>query len=76
LERVHEQKKSLDPTNIKKRLKYYEQMLKNYTLMRTKNKIKDSDVESEVWWEVAEENFTKESEKNLVQHKVHERILT
>jgi hypothetical protein len=72
---VHEQRKSLDPTNIKKRLKYYEQMLKYYTLMKTKNKIKDSDVESEVWWEVAEENFTKELEKNLVQHKVDERIM-
>ncbi len=50
-------------------------MLKYYTLMKTKNKIKDSDVESEVWWEVAEENFTKELEKNLVQHKVDERIM-
>jgi hypothetical protein len=76
LERVHEQRKSLDPISIKKRLKYYEQMLKYYTLMRTKNKINDSDVEFEVWWEVAKENFTKELEKNLIQHKVDERILT
>jgi len=66
----------LDPISIKKRLKYYEQMLKYYTLMRTKNKINDSDVEFEVWWEVAKENFTKELEKNLIQHKVDERILT
>ncbi len=66
----------MDPISIKKRLKYYEQMLKYYTLMRTKNKINDSDVEFEVWWEVAKENFTKELEKNLIQHKVDERILT
>jgi hypothetical protein len=40
-------------------------MLKYYTLMRTKNKMKDSKVEYEEWWEVAEEYFTKELEKNL-----------
>jgi hypothetical protein len=34
--------------------------------MRTKNKMKDSKAEFEKWWEVAEEYFTKEIEKNLV----------
>jgi hypothetical protein len=43
--------------------------------MRTKNKMKDYDVESKEWWEVVEEYFIKELEKNLVQHKVDERIL-
>jgi hypothetical protein len=38
--------------------------------MRTKNKIKDFETKSEEWWEVA-----KELEKNLVQHRVDERIL-
>jgi hypothetical protein len=44
--------------------------------MRTKNKMKDSEVESKEWWEAVEEYFTKELEKNLVQHKVNERILS
>ncbi len=55
LERAQEQRKSLDPTSIKKRLQDYEQMLHYYTLMRMKNKMKDSKAEPEEWWEVAEE---------------------
>jgi hypothetical protein len=43
--------------------------------MKTKNKMKDSEVECEEWWEVVKEYFTKELENNLVQHKVDERIL-
>ncbi len=50
-------------------------MLQYFTLMRTKNKMKDSKAESEEWWEVAEEYFTKELEKNLAQHRADERIL-
>ncbi len=65
LEMAQEQKKSLNSTNVKKRLKDYEQMLQYYTLMRTKNKMNDFEVEFEEWWEVAEEYFTKELEKNL-----------
>jgi hypothetical protein len=34
--------------------------------MKTKNKMKDSEVKSKEWWEVAKEYFTKEKEKNLV----------
>jgi hypothetical protein len=49
LERAWEQKKSLDPTGIKKKLEDYEQMLQYYTLMRTNNKLKDSKVEFEEW---------------------------
>jgi hypothetical protein len=44
--------------------------------MRTKNKMKDPEAESEEWWEVAEEYFTKELKKNLDQQKTNERILT
>jgi hypothetical protein len=33
--------------------------------MRTKNKIKDSKVEFDEWWEVVEEYFTKNFLKNL-----------
>ncbi len=55
----------MDPTSVKKRLEDYEQMLHYYTLMRTKNKMKDYEVESEEWWEVAKEYFTKELEKNV-----------
>jgi hypothetical protein len=65
----------LDLTDIKKRLKDYEEMLQYYTLMRTKNKMKDFEVESEEWWEVTEEYFTNELKKNLVQHRANERIL-
>jgi hypothetical protein len=43
--------------------------------MRTKNKMKDFDVEFEEWWKVVEEYFVKELEKNLVQHRVDERTL-
>jgi len=43
-------------------------------LMRTKNKM-DSDAESKEWWEVVEEYFTKELEKNLALHKVDEIFL-
>ncbi len=50
-------------------------MLWYYTLMRIKNKMKDFKVESKEWWEVVEEYFTKELEKNLAQHRVNERIL-
>ncbi len=50
-------------------------MLQYYTMMRTKNKMKDSKAKFEEWWEVVEEYFTKELEKNLAQHKVDERIL-
>jgi hypothetical protein len=40
-------------------------MLQYYILTRTKNKMKDLDVEFEEWWEVVEEYFAKELEKNL-----------
>ncbi len=43
--------------------------------MRTKNKIKDFEVESRERWEVADEYFTKEFEKNLVRHRADERLL-
>jgi hypothetical protein len=43
--------------------------------MRMKNKVKDFEVESEEWWEVAEVYFTKEMEKNLAQHKADEKIM-
>ncbi len=37
--------------------------------------MKDFEAESEEWWEVVEEYFTKELEKNVAQHRVDERIL-
>jgi peptide subunit release factor 1 (eRF1) len=43
--------------------------------MRTKNKMKDFEAKFEEWWEVAKEYFTKELEKNLIQHRVDELIL-
>jgi hypothetical protein len=43
--------------------------------MRTKNKMKDFEPESKEWWEVVEEYYTKELEKNLAQHRANERIL-
>jgi hypothetical protein len=42
--------------------------------MKTNNKM-DSKVKYEEWWEVVEEYFTKELEKNLAQHRADERIL-
>ncbi len=75
LEMAQEQKKSLNAVGVKKRLKDYEQMLQYYTLMRTKNKMKDSEAKSKEWWEVGEEYFTKELEKNLVQHRANDIIL-
>ncbi len=44
-------------------------------MMRTKNKMKDSEVESTEWWEVVDEYFTKELEKNLVQHRANEKFM-
>jgi hypothetical protein len=44
--------KNLDPASVIKRLEDYEHMLQDYTLMKTKNKIKDSEVEFEEWREV------------------------
>jgi antitoxin component HigA of HigAB toxin-antitoxin module len=41
-------------------------------MVRTKNKMREKLKE---WWEVVEEYFTKELEKNLIQHRVDERIL-
>ncbi len=43
--------------------------------MRTKNKKKDFEAKSKEWWEVAEEYFIKEFEKNLTQHKADEKIM-
>jgi antitoxin component HigA of HigAB toxin-antitoxin module len=43
--------------------------------MRMKNKMKDFEAEFEEWWEVIKEYFTKELEKNLVQHRANEKIL-
>jgi hypothetical protein len=36
-----------------------------YILMKTQNKMKDSKVQYEEWWEVVKEYFTIELEKNL-----------
>ncbi len=36
--------------------------------------MKDFEVESEEWWGVAKEYFTKELENNLAHHKANERI--
>jgi hypothetical protein len=72
---AQEQSKSLDPIGVKKILEDYELMLHYYTMMRTKNKMKDPEVEYEESWEVVEEYFTKELEKDLAQHKADERIL-
>jgi len=44
-------------------------------MIKMKNKMKDSKVEFKEWLEVTEEKFTKELEKNLVKHRVDERIL-
>ncbi len=37
--------------------------------------MKDSEVRSEEWWEVTKEYFTRELEKNMVQHRANERIM-
>ncbi len=65
----------MDLASVKKRLEDYEQILQYYTLMRTKNKMKDFKAEFEKWWEVTNEDFTKELEKNLAQHKANEKKL-
>jgi len=62
---AQEQRKSLDLTNVEKKLEDYEQLLQDYTMMRMKNKMNDSKVESEEWWEVVKEYFTKELENNI-----------
>ncbi len=72
---AHEQKKNLNLASDKKRLEDYDQMLQYYTLMRTKNKMKHFEAECEEWWEVVEEYFIKELEKNLAQHRADERIM-
>ncbi len=60
---VQEQRKNLDLIGVKKRLENYEQMLQYYTLMKTINKMKDSEAKSKEWWEVVEEYFSKEFSK-------------
>jgi hypothetical protein len=37
--------------------------------------MKDFEAQSKEWWEVADEYFAKELEKNLVQYRINERIL-
>jgi hypothetical protein len=49
----------LDPIGVKKILEDYEEILQCCTLMKTKNKMKDSKAKSKEWWEVVEEYFTK-----------------
>ncbi len=75
LETTNEQKNILNPTNVKKRLEDYEQMLQYYTLMKTKKKMKDYDTDFEEWWEVGKEYFAKELEKNSAQDRANERNL-
>jgi hypothetical protein len=72
---AQEQRKNLDLAGVKKRLKDYEHLLQYYTLMRMKNQMKDFEVESKEWWEVAKEYFIKELEKNQAQQKVDEIFL-
>jgi hypothetical protein len=72
---AREQRKNLDPIGVKKRLKDYEHMLQYHILTRTKNKMKNFKAKFDEWWEVAEECFTKELEKNLTQHKVDKKIM-
>ncbi len=43
--------------------------------MRTKNKMKDFEVEFKEWREVAKEYSTKELQKNLAQHRADEKNL-
>ncbi len=43
--------------------------------MRMKNKMKDCEAKFEEWWEVAQEYFTKELEKNLAVHRVDEKFM-
>ncbi len=61
---AQEQRKNLGLAGVKKMIEDYEQILQCYTLMRTKNKMKNSKAKFEKWWEVAEEYFIKELEKN------------
>jgi hypothetical protein len=49
MESVNERQIFLDPICVKKRLENYDQMLQYYTLMRTKNKMKEFDTKSEDW---------------------------
>jgi hypothetical protein len=48
-----------------KKLEDYDQMLQYYTLITTKNKMKNSNAEFKEWWEVTKEYFSKKLEKNL-----------
>jgi hypothetical protein len=43
--------------------------------MKMKNKIKDSKAKFEEWWEVREEYFTKQFEKNIAQPRTDKIIL-
>jgi hypothetical protein len=63
LERAQEHRKSLDLVGIKKKLDDYEQMLKYCTLMKRKNKMKDSKAKSKKWWVGCKGIFYKGVEK-------------
>ncbi len=54
---AHEYMKNLNLAGVKKILEDYEQMMYYYTLMRTKNKMKDSKAKSEECWEVVEDLY-------------------
>ncbi len=60
---------------VKKWLEDYEQMSYYYIMMKTRNKMQEFDVKFVEQWEVIEEYFTKQLEKNLAQCRVDERIL-
>jgi hypothetical protein len=62
---VEKQKKSFDLAGVNKKLKNYKQLLQDYTLMKTKNKMKDFEVESKEWWEVTKEYFITKLENNI-----------
>jgi hypothetical protein len=42
--------------------------------MKTKNKMKIFEAKSKEWWEVTEQYFIKDLEKNLVRHRVDEKL--
>ncbi len=61
--------KDLDPTYVKNRLEEYDDLVKYYSILCTKQQMNDANVEFDEWWELVEFQFHEEMHKKLATHK-------
>jgi hypothetical protein len=61
--------KDLDHVYIKKKLEEYDDLVKYYSILCTKQQMEDSNARMYEWWKLVEAQFKEEMQKNLVAHR-------